>query len=123
MIIPILVIIMSVTLGSIYYQGIVLIDKGKMNVGNIVQIFQISIHIITAFFAIAILCILIKSIIDAVKNIKKILNYKTDNTNGSIKIANIKNLKIEFKNVSVIDNNIKILNDINFFWANNNWKQ
>ncbi len=46
---------LTISLGVIYNEGVQLVAEGKILIGNIIQVFQLSIQIITAFFGIGVL--------------------------------------------------------------------
>ena len=114
LILPILILLLGAGLGTIYYKIIEFIDHGSLQIGNIVQIFQLSIQIICAFFGISIMLILLAPIISTLKQVKKIMNISEVEDNFGDNISDLKNKKINFKNVNYIKNGNIILNNLNF---------
>ena len=112
--VPILIMILAISLGIIYLQCVKLIDKGTMQVGDLVQIFQLTILIISAFFGMIVLGILIPTMIDSYRKTSRILKMPDKIETGNITFEHFPNEKIVFDNVTVKKNDYCLLEGASF---------
>ncbi len=105
---------LTISLGVIYNEGVQLVAEGKILIGNIIQVFQLSIQIITAFFGIGVLGGLIVIFRQSYKKIEEIMTLEEIERVGSERIDGLSNKKIDFKNVNFSIDDTNVLNDVSF---------
>ena len=105
---------LTVSLGLIYNEGVQLVANGEIEIGNIIQVFQLSIQIITAFFGIGILGGLLAIFGQSYKRIKEIMNLEEIKKIGNEPINSLIDKEIKFENVNLSIDNNAILQGLNF---------
>lgn len=113
-IVPTLLVIMEVCIIYIIFIGTKQIDSGIIRVGEIVEFMQITIQVIISFLSLSILVIILPSFLNSINQIKRISNLKEEKYLGAKSIKKLNDKKIVFENVSLIKDNTKILDNINF---------
>lgn len=115
---PILMLIMNGINILIIWEGAKGVDKGIMQVGNVMTFMQYAMHIVISFLFISMLSIILPRAAVSAKRINDVLETEVlikDSKNAKKFDPNKKGL-VEFKNVSFkyVDSDSEVLTDINF---------